>query len=139
MRGLERAISDSLLPNVRCQPMERNKIIMRIAIPVEDGHLAQHFGHCKTFAFVDVDSDARNITASTEVEAPEHQPGLLPPWLKERGVGLVIAGGMGSRARLLFQEVAIEVLTGAPADGITSLVKQYLDGALVTGQNSCDH
>ena len=119
--------------------MERNGIIVRIAIPVEDGHLAQHFGHCKTFAFVDVDSGARQITASTEVEAPEHQPGLLPPWLKERGIGLVIAGGMGSRARLLFQEVAIEVLTGAPADSAASLVKQYLDGELVDGPNTCDH
>ena len=112
---------------------------MRIAIPVADGLLAQHFGHSEKFAFLDVDITTRQIAASVEVEAPEHQPGLLPPWLKERGVTLVIAGGMGSRARSLFQEVSIEVLTGAPAESPTALVSQYLEGKLVTSENACDH
>ncbi|MGQ9635658.1 MAG: NifB/NifX family molybdenum-iron cluster-binding protein [Bryobacteraceae bacterium] len=112
---------------------------MRIAVPVANGILAQHFGHCERFAFVDVDPATKSITASTEVEAPEHQPGLLPPWLKERGVNLIIAGGMGSRAYTLFQAASIEVLTGAPAVSVAALVQQYLDGKLVTGENACDH
>lgn len=112
---------------------------MRIAIPMASGHLAQHFGHCEKFALIDVDPVTRQITATSEVEAPEHQPGLLPPWLKERGVTLVIAGGMGSRAHSLFQAAAIEVLTGAPEESPEVLVRQYLDGGLVTGQNACDH
>jgi predicted Fe-Mo cluster-binding NifX family protein len=112
---------------------------MRIAIPMADGRLAQHFGHCEKFALVDVDPVTKEITASTEVEAPEHQPGLLPPWLKERGVNLIIAGGMGSRAHSLFQATSIEVLTGALAETAAILVRQYLDGKLVTGENACDH
>lgn len=112
---------------------------MRIAIPTADGRLAQHFGHCAKFALIDVDPAAKSITASTEVDAPEHQPGLLPPWLKERGVHLVIAGGMGARAQMLFQAASIEVLTGAPAEPVETLVRQYLDGNLVTGANACDH
>ncbi len=112
---------------------------MRIAIPVSGGRLAQHFGHCEVFALIDVDPVTRQTTASTEVNAPEHQPGLLPPWLKERGVNLVIAGGMGSRAHSLFASVSIEVLSGAPSETAATLVRQYLDGTLVTGQNTCDH
>lgn len=112
---------------------------MRIAIPMADGRLAQHFGHCAMFALVDVDPVTKEITASTEIEAPEHQPGLLPPWLKERGVNLIIAGGMGSRAHSLFQEVSIEVLTGVAAESAATLARQYLDGTLVTGANACDH
>jgi predicted Fe-Mo cluster-binding NifX family protein len=112
---------------------------MRIAIPMADGRLAQHFGHCEKFALIDVDPVTKEITASTEVEAPEHQPGLLPPWLKERGVNLIIAGGMGSRAHSLFQAASIEVLTGALAETAAILVRQYLDGKLVTGENACDH
>jgi predicted Fe-Mo cluster-binding NifX family protein len=104
-----------------------------------DGRLAQHFGHCAKFALVDVDPVAKTVTASTEIEAPEHQPGLLPPWLKERGVNLIIAGGMGARAYMLFQAASIEVLTGAPAEAVETLVRQYLDGTLVTGANACDH
>jgi predicted Fe-Mo cluster-binding NifX family protein len=112
---------------------------MRIAVPVANGKLAQHFGHCEKFALVDVDPVTKEITASTEVEAPEHQPGLLPPWLKERGVNLIIAGGMGSRAHSLFQEASIEVVTGAPSDSAAAIIRQYLDGILVTGDNACDH
>jgi predicted Fe-Mo cluster-binding NifX family protein len=119
--------------------MERKKLIMRIAIPMTDGQLAEHFGHCEEFALVDVDPDTKEITASAEVEAPEHQPGILPSWLKERGVNLVIAGGMGSRAHSLFAAASIQVVTGAPADSATALVRQYLDGKLVTGENACDH
>ncbi len=112
---------------------------MRIAIPMADGRFAQHFGHCEKFALIDVDPVTKQITASTEVAAPEHQPGLLPPWLKERGVNLVIAGGMGSRAQMLFQAAAVEVLTGAPSESAATLVRRYLDGKLVTGANVCDH
>ena len=112
---------------------------MRIAIPMEGEQLAQHFGHCGSFALVDVDPVARLISASTEIAAPEHQPGLLPPWLKERGVTHVIAGGMGSRARSLFQEVSIEVVTGAPSERAAALVEQYLAGRLVTTPHTCDH
>ncbi len=112
---------------------------MRIAIPLANRLLAQHFGHCEKFALVDVDQAAKQITASTEVEAPEHQPGLLPPWLRDRGVNLVIAGGMGSRAHDLFQAASIQVVTGAPAQDPASIVRQYLDGTLVTGENACDH
>lgn len=112
---------------------------MRIAIPMTDGQLAEHFGHCENFALVDVDLATKEVTAFTEVEAPEHQPGILPSWLKERGVNLVIAGGMGSRAHSLFAAASIQVLTGAPADSATALVRQYLEGTLATGPNACDH
>lgn len=80
-----------------------------------------------------------HLSSTTEVDAPEHQPGLLPPWLKERGVDLVIAGGMGSRACSLFQAASVEVLIGAPAESAATLARQYLDGLLTTSANSCDH
>jgi predicted Fe-Mo cluster-binding NifX family protein len=112
---------------------------MRIAIPMADGRLAQHFGHCEKFALIDVDPVAKAITGSTEVTAPEHEPGLLPRWLEKQGVHLVIAGGMGSRAHALFQAASIEVLTGAPEESAATLVRQFLDEKLVTGANACDH
>lgn len=112
---------------------------MRIAIPMTDGLLAQHFGHCERFTLVDVDPATRQVTASVDVEAPEHQPGLLPPWLGEKGVTLVIAGGMGAHARTLFEEASIEVVLGAPSESSATVVGQYLAGTLLTSGNACDH
>ena len=112
---------------------------MRIAIPVAAGRLAMHFGHCEAFALIDVDADAKRILNQETVAAPDHQPGLLPPWLAERGADMIIAGGMGSRAQGLFAEQGIEVLVGAPAAEPERIVEAHLAGVLETGGNVCDH
>jgi predicted Fe-Mo cluster-binding NifX family protein len=112
---------------------------MRIALPVAAGTLCMHFGHCESFALIDVDEQTKQIIKSEAVAAPEHQPGLLPPWLAERGANLIIAGGMGSRAQDLFAQQGIRVITGAPAESPEAVVRAYLDGTLKVGQNACDH
>lgn len=112
---------------------------MRIAIPMADGRLAMHFGHCERFALIDVDDEKREIIGMETVEAPEHQPGLLPRWLGQKGVNVVIAGGMGARAQMLFSEQGIGIVIGAPAETPETIVKSYLSGALKTGPNVCDH
>ncbi|MCK5130696.1 MAG: NifB/NifX family molybdenum-iron cluster-binding protein [Candidatus Sabulitectum sp.] len=110
---------------------------MRIAIPMADGALCMHFGHCSTFALVNVEEN--KVTATSEVVPPPHQPGLLPPWLAEQGVTMVIAGGMGSRAQTLFTQSGIEVVTGASGKGAREIVENYLGGTLKTVENTCDH
>lgn len=112
---------------------------MRIAIPLAEGKLATHFGHCASFAFIDVDPSTKVILKREEVSAPPHQPGLLPPWMAERGVNVVIAGGMGKRAIDLFALQNIGVVIGAPVNSPESLVADYLGGRLQTGENPCDH
>ena len=64
---------------------------MRIAIPVANGELAAHFGHCERFVLVEVDPKAQQILRREDIEAPPHEPGLLPPWLAKRGVNMIIA------------------------------------------------
>ena len=71
---------------------------MKIAIPMADGRLCMHFGHCEQFALVDVDEIAGKPTNTTLVTPPPHEPGLLPRWLHEQGATVIIAGGMGQRA-----------------------------------------
>jgi len=112
---------------------------MRFAIPLADGKLAIHFGHCASFALVDTDPAKTIILKRDDVEAPPHQPGLLPPWLAERGVNCIIAGGMGQRAKDLFVEQGIEVTVGAAVETPEKLVKDYLAGTLAVGGNACDH
>ncbi len=112
---------------------------MRIAIPLADGKLAMHFGHCECFALVDVDLTEKKILKREDIEAPPHEPGLLPKWLAERGANVIIAGGMGQRAHDLFVEQGIQVIVGAPADTPECLVGDYLAGTLQAGENVCDH
>jgi predicted Fe-Mo cluster-binding NifX family protein len=107
------------------------------AIPLENGRLCSHFGHCQQFAIVDFENN--NITSETLITPPPHEPGLLPGWLAERGVTDVIAGGMGQRAIDLFTQQNIKVNVGAQPKSPRELVSDWLQNNLVTGNNACDH
>ena len=111
---------------------------MKIALPVANGRLNMHFGHCQSFALVTVDEN-KSVTHTEFVDAPPHEPGLLPKWLAEFGVTQVIAGGMGQRAQQLFKAAGISVLVGAPSEEPMFLVSAFLKGELQTGTNACDH
>jgi len=112
---------------------------MKIAIPLSDGTLSRHFGHCDRFALVDVDPATGRILKREDLDAPPHQPGLLPPWLASRGANLVIAGGMGVRARELFAAHGVEVVVGAGARTPEALATDYVAGNLSLDDNPCDH
>ena len=98
-----------------------------------------HFGHCTSFALVEVDDQTKKILGREDITAPPHEPGLLPPWLAKQGANMIIAGGMGQRAQGLFTENGIRVVVGAAAETPETLVRQYLAGTLATGENVCDH
>lgn len=112
---------------------------MKIAIPLADGKLTTHFGHCASFALIEVDPASKKLLKREDVDAPPHQPGLLPPWMAERGVNLIIAGGMGLRAQELFAKQRIDIVLGAPTDTPEKLIEDYLAGFILTGDNPCDH
>jgi len=110
---------------------------MKFAIPLAQGVLCAHFGHSEQFAIVDTQDG--EIKGKELLTPPQHEPGVLPRWLQELGVKVVIAGGMGQRAQDLFNQNGIEVVVGAPSDEPESLIQNYLTGALATGENLCDH
>ena len=112
---------------------------MKIAIPVADGRLCMHFGHCERFALVDVDDATRTITGTNWLVPPPHEPGVLPRWLHEQGATVILAGGMGGRAQALFAQNGIKVRVGAPALAPENLATAYLAGTLPAGPNACDH
>ena len=112
---------------------------MKIAIPVVEGKLSAHFGHCEEFALVDANRESKTISSTQMLTAPPHEPGLLPRWLAEQGAEMIIAGGMGRRAQGLFEQQKITVLVGASSDTPEAIVDAYLQGSLRTGENVCDH
>ena len=110
---------------------------MKFAIPLAEGKLTAHFGHCQEFALVEV--EANQIKNKETLVPPPHEPGVLPKWLHDLGTNVIIAGGMGARALELFTQNNIKVIVGASALAPEELVQQYLDNSLQTGGNVCDH
>ncbi len=108
-----------------------------IAIPVEEGLLCSHFGHCHQFDVVKVKEG--KIVDKVSLTPPVHEPGLLPKWLAEHGVTEVIAGGIGKHAVTLLEEKNIKVNIGAEKKSPEQLVEDKLNNVLSVGENGCNH
>jgi len=109
----------------------------KIAIPVSNGVLSTHFGHCQVFFIADVVNG--EIKQTNEEVPPPHEPGVIPRWLGEKGVNVVLAGGMGQRAVELFQQFGVMPVIGVPSKDPEQLIKEFLAGELETGVNQCNH
>ncbi len=108
-----------------------------IALPMENGNLCAHFGHCQYFTILKV-SDGK-ILEIKEMIPPEHVPGLYPKWVASFGVTDVIAGGMGQKAVDLFNAQNINAFVGAPIKGAKDLVEDFISNKLSLSANYCNH
>jgi Mrp family chromosome partitioning ATPase/predicted Fe-Mo cluster-binding NifX family protein len=112
---------------------------MKVAVPVTNGVLSSHFGHCEQFVLFDVGTDGKTLSGRQVLTPPPHEPGTFPKWLHEQGATVIIAGGMGSRAQSLFGQNGILVVVGVAGGEPDFIVGEFLAGRLATGANICDH
>ena len=96
-----------------------------------NSQVSAHFGRCPYYTLVEVEDD--EIKKIGIVENPYYsshgQPGQAPNFIKQQGAEVIIAGGMGPRAIEFFNQLGIEVVTGA--DGrVADVVDSYLRGNL---------
>ncbi len=112
---------------------------MKIAIPCVENKLCLHFGHCQEFCVLSINEETKQVESKEMMTPPPHEPGVLPKWLADNKVNVVIAGGMGSRAQALFQQNGIKVVVGAPSEDPEKIAALYLENNLTTGSNTCDH
>jgi predicted Fe-Mo cluster-binding NifX family protein len=85
---------------------------MKIVIPTNNKKglkdtIAEHFGRCETYTFLDENGKVVEIIANTS----EHMGGIgLPPELmKKHGADILLCKGLGSRALNLCGELGMEV------------------------------
>ena len=111
--------------------------VRRIALPLDGDRLSTHFGHSTRFAVYYVEDD--KVIGDRVLTPPPHAPGVIPSWLKDQGVSVVIASGLGRRAIAAFESSGITVVCGAPPEDPRDVVTAYLNGTLAAGENICDH
>ena len=109
---------------------------MRIALATDNGQVAAHFGRCPTYTLVDVIDGA--VDNRTEIENPGHEPGRIPRLLKDHHVDVIIAGGMGQRAHMLFQQFDIQAVVGVTGS-VDEVLNACLAGTLEGGESLCSH
>jgi predicted Fe-Mo cluster-binding NifX family protein len=114
--------------------LEREDIIMKAAISTDGEYVSAHFGRCPSFTIFDVENN--NIVNKERIDNPGHHPGYIPQFLYERGVECIITGGMGMRARNLFDEYHIMTILGITGR-IDYVIEEIKNGTLKGGESLC--
>ncbi|MCP4651866.1 MAG: dinitrogenase iron-molybdenum cofactor [Candidatus Omnitrophica bacterium] len=107
---------------------------MKIAISTDGDSVSAHFGRCPLFTIAKIE-DKKIITVNT-IENPGHHPGYLPKFLQEKGVEIIIAGGMGMRAQDLFAQAGIKTVMGISGK-VDSVIGKVVSDTLAGGESLC--
>ena len=93
--------------------------------------LGAHFGHCDVYTLVRI-ADGEIEEVATIPNVPHQQGGCMAPvnHLAQNGVQVLIAGGMGMRPLMGFNQVGITVLHGGSAQTVGQAVDGLLSGSL---------
>lgn len=121
--------------------MERTRIAVPSANPGGlESALGQHFGHCDLYTIVEVENGSIS-GVDTLPNVPHVQGGCMAPvnHLAGNQVNILIAGGMGMRPLMGFNQVGIDVFFGGSAQSVGDAVSSFLEGKLprFTAENTC--
>jgi predicted Fe-Mo cluster-binding NifX family protein len=112
-----------------------NSIVI-VAIPSShpgglEASLGAHFGHCDLYTLVEI-AQGKVQAVATLPNVPHEQGGCMAPvqYLAGQGVKVLVAGGMGMRPLMGFNQVGIDVLYGGGAETVGEAVNALLEGKL---------
>ncbi len=109
---------------------------MRYAIAADGESVAPHFGRCERYEMLDIEGD--QIVGREQVATPDHEPGVVPAFLKEHGAQVVVCGGAGPRAIDLLAQLGIGMFMGV-SGSLDEVIGAILRSELVGGDSSCEH
>lgn len=106
----------------------------KVVIAKNGNQVAAHFGHCEGFEMFHIENGI--VVERNFIESPGHRPGFLPVFLNEKGANVIIAGGMGETAQMLFAENNIEVVVGTNGE-LEDVIAGYIEGSIVSSGAVC--
>lgn len=113
---------------------------MKIAVPVtSNNQIDSHFGHCEYYNIFSVseNNEIENIQTLKSEQGCGCKSNIASV-LAQKGVTVMLAGGIGGGAINVLNAAGIQVIRGCsghPAE----VVKQYLAGSITDSGISCKH
>ena len=96
-----------------------------------DAMLGAHFGHCDLYTLVRLEDKAVQ-TVAVIPNVPHQQGGCMAPvkYLADNGTQALIAGGMGLRPLMGFNQVGISVYFGGEARSVSEALNAFIEDQL---------
>jgi predicted Fe-Mo cluster-binding NifX family protein len=89
------------------------------------------------FFLCDVDATSRSVDRPRQVMRPKTRCESIPQWLKDMGVTMVIAGGIGAVAQKHLSDLGILVVPGQVGRDPATIAQDYLLGKAINRTNRC--
>jgi predicted Fe-Mo cluster-binding NifX family protein len=109
---------------------------MKIALPVHNGSVNEHFGHSESFVVYTINHERaiESVTPVTSEGCGCHSG--IAETLAELGVTIMLAGNIGGGAINHLKESGIEVVRGCygPTDHV---VNEFLKGDIMDNEQTC--
>ena len=121
--------------------MSKSVVAVPSALPggMEAG-MGMHFGHCDIYTIVEVE-DGKVLGQSALPPIPHQQGGCMAPvqYLAQHGVTALLAGGMGMRPLMGFNQMGIQVFFAGDQPNVGKAVEAFCAGRLApfTVENTC--
>lgn len=126
-------IADKLMGKI--DQYNKKKYTFKVAMPLENGKLSEHFGHSELFGIFTVED--KKIAKYEELTPPPHECGALPKWFRELGVDRAIVKGIGAEAIKNLALKNVKAYEGDTSISKEELVQKLINNSLKLSGPSC--
>jgi predicted Fe-Mo cluster-binding NifX family protein/predicted DNA-binding protein (UPF0251 family) len=111
---------------------------MIVAVPYLQGNVNAHFGSTQAFMVAEGVDGKLEKTTVFEVQGMQHNHSGIAGFLKEQGVEVILAGGMGGPMQQALKMQGFELYCGVQGPAIAA-VEAFLRGEIEQSESTCGH
>ncbi len=111
---------------------------MIVAVPYLEGNINAHFGSTQAFLIAEAVDGAVERTAVFEVQGMQHNHSGIAGFLKEQGVEVILAGGMGPPMQQALKMQGFELYCGVSGPAVPA-IEAFLRGEIEQSESTCGH
>lgn len=112
--------------------------LMIVAVPHLQGSVNAHFGSTREFLIATVAGDKVEQTALYQIQGMQHNHAGIAGFLREQGVEVILAGGMGAPMQQALKQAGFEVYCGVSGP-VVPAVEAFARGEIEQSEVACSH
>jgi predicted DNA-binding protein (UPF0251 family)/predicted Fe-Mo cluster-binding NifX family protein len=111
---------------------------MKVAVPYLQGEVNAHFGSTQAFLVAEGVDGKVEHSSIFEVQGMQHNHSGIAGFLKEQGVEVILAGGMGGPMQQALKMQGFELYCGVSGPAVEA-VEAFLRGEIEQSVSTCGH
>jgi len=111
---------------------------MKIAVPYLAGDVNAHFGCTESFLIAETEDGRIAGTTVVDLGGMQHDHSGIAGFLKQRGVDVILAGGMGAPMQQALKRQGFELYCGVSGPAVQA-VETFLRGDIEQSESTCGH